>query len=884
MDNGIEISPSDKKVILGLVILILAIIFISTFINLYTEYLWFNSLNLGDYFLKIIFYRLELFGIVFIISAVILALNRLGMQSAGKEFLGEAFKVPLWIFILLALFIAYTLSVRWLDLVFFLHGQPFNVQDPIFNMDISFYVFKIPFIKDMLNVVLTTIIFCIMVSIIYYGFIFRWVKSWDELRGLFPFRGYLHVSILLSVIMILVGGYLFLYRFELLGAQHGVVNGANYTDVTIRMPVLLLLSVFSLIMAVLCIYFGYKGDLSPVSLVAATFILVLFVGLIVLPVGVQKIRVDPNELALEEKYIEYSIDFTQFAYSLGDVQENTYPISGNLTSKDIEENSGIINNIRLWDHRPLLSVYRQKQQIRTYYSINDIDIDRYNINGEYTQVMMAARELDPSLLQPNAQTWVNKHLVYTHGYGVIASPVNEVSEEGAPELITYDIPPRGEIEVERPAIYFGEEMEDYVIVNTGQKEFDYPSGDQNIFTTYQGTGGVPISNYFHKLLFTLRFSDINLLLTNYITQDSKILMHRDISERVNSIAPFLTYDEDPYVAVIDGRTYWIVDAYTTLDSFPYSERASLMGRDLDYVRNSVKIFIDAYNGSLRYYVMEDEPVVNTLQDAFPELFTSGENMSDDERSHIRYPVDLFKVQADIYSTYHMNDPQTFYNREDVWEIPYELVEDRRVLMEPYYVILTLSGGEPEFVLMLPFTPKGRDNIISWMAARCDENYGELVLYEFPKGTLVYGPMQVEARIDQDSSISQTFTLWGQVGSRVTRGNLLVIPIDNSIIYVEPVYLRAENAEIPELRGVIVAYGNDLTMQRTIMDSLRVVFGEEEEAELPVAGDIPSLVSRSIDLYERALEEIRSGNWSGFGDKLKELGDVLESMNRTVKQP
>jgi hypothetical protein len=876
-----EISaPLDKRIALSLAILLTLIILFSTAVYLYTEYLWFETLNLGGYFIKTLEYRIELFAIFFAISFVILMLNRLLMHKASEEFLGEPLKVPVWFFILLSLFFPYILSRNWVNLLFFLNGKDFNLKDPILNMDISFYAFKLPLIKDVLNLVILLVVFCLIVSIIYYLLIFRWVKTFEEFKDLFPRLGYIHISILISSIFVLAGAYLYIARFDLLSSQGGVVSGASYTDVFVRMPAMLLLSFFSVAIGCASIYFGLKRQPEMYPFLVFTLVVVVFIGLGLIPIAFQKIRVDPNELSLEEEFINYSIYYTRHAYNL-DVQKRVYPVGGSLTIDDIEKNRGIVNNIRLWDHRPLLSVYRQIQQIRTYYYINDVDVDRYYIDGQYVQVMISARELSPDLLQPTAQTWVNRHLIYTHGHGIIASPVNAISEEGRPELYVYDIPPKGKLKVTRPEIYFGEIERDYVIVRTAQMEFDYPSGERNVFTTYNGTGGVPIDSFLKKLLFAMRFGDVNLLLTGYLTEESRILMHRNIVERVFAIAPFLRYDRDPYITVIDGRLYWIIDAYTTLGNFPYSEAYGVYGGNFNYIRNSVKIFVDAYNGSVKYYVVEDEPVIRTFQEAFPDLFIPGSEMTKEERAHIRYPIDLFKIQAEIYSLYHMDDPRTFYNREDVWEIPTELLEESIVEMEPYYVILTIDQNKTEFLLMLPFSPKGRDNIISWMAARCDENYGELILYEFPKGTLVYGPMQIEARIDQDPEISQIFTLWSQAGSRIIRGNLLVIPIDNSIIYVEPVYLRAENAQIPELRGVVVAYGNTLAMKPNLEKSILAVFGKVSKPQEPVEEDLRSLTSRSIELYEKALEEIKKGNWSGFGEMLDKLGEILRRINSTV---
>ncbi|MBO8180928.1 MAG: UPF0182 family protein, partial [Archaeoglobus sp.] len=524
-----------------------------------------------------------------------------------------------------------------------------------------------------------------------------------------------------------------------------------------------------------------------------------------------------------------------------------------------------------------LSVYRQMQQIRTYYFINDVDVDRYYIDGRYTQIMITARELSTDLLSPRAKTWLNEHLIFTHGYGVVASPVNSVTKVGLADLIVEDIPPKGKIAIERPEIYYGELTTNYVIVKTKQKEFDYPLGEGNVLTTYNGSGGVKLDSYFKKLIYAIKFADVSFLLSDYITTESSLMLHRNVIDRVSTIAPFLVYDRDPYIAVIDGKQYWIIDSYTTLDKFPYSARYPTF----NYIRNPVKVFVDTYNGTTKFYVIQEEPVIRVLMKAFPDLFVSADKMSEEERAHIRYPIDLFEVQAHVYATFHMDDAKTFYNREDVWVIPQEILEDERVQMEPYYVILTLPGNDkPEFLLMLPFTPKGRDNIIAWLAARCDEEYGELRLYEFPKGQLIYGPMQIEARIDQNADISQLFTLWGQVGSKVIRGNLLVIPIENSILYIEPIYLRAVNAQIPELRGVIVVYSDVLAMRPTLDEALIAVFGEEVP-EIVEEESVKDLVRQLVELYNRAREEAGAGNWTGFGEYIERLGDTISKLNQTA---
>jgi uncharacterized membrane protein (UPF0182 family) len=877
MEKRFEITTRERKITLFLITSVALFVFLGIALDLYTEFLWFKSLNLESVFMTMLYYKVTLFMIFFIIAFVILSLNRLILQKTSYEFLGESYKLPFWIDLSLALVVAFLFSQMWIQFVYFINSVDFNLKDPIFGLDVSFYVFKLPFIQTILFFFLALIILAVLVSAAYYATIFRWIKDFNEFKDKFPRIGYIHISLLLAGIFILIAFYFYFARFDLLTSPHGAVMGAGYTDVHVVLPAMGLIAVISLIFAAISIYLGYKQNLEAMALLAIVLAIVTFLSIVAAPAMIQKLKVEPNELAREEEYIKYSINFTRFAYGL-DVKKMYYSAEDNLSVDTIERNRGTIDNIRIWDHRPLLSVYRQMQQIRTYYFINDVDVDRYYIDGRYTQIMISARELSTELLSPRAKTWLNKHLIFTHGYGVVASPVNSITKEGLPNLIVEDIPPKGKIAIERPEIYYGELTTDYVIVKTKQKEFDYPLGEGNVLTTYNGSGGVKLDSYFKKLIYSIKFGDIKFLLSDYITTESYLMYHRNIIDRVSTIAPFLVYDKDPYIAVIDGKLYWIIDSYTTLNKFPYSAKYSTF----NYIRNPVKVFIDTYNGTPEFYVIQEEPVIKVLMKAFPDLFIPASKMSEEKRAHIRYPVDLFEVQAHIYATFHMDDAKTFYNREDVWEIPKEVLEDERIEMEPYYVILTLPGNsKPEFILMLPFTPKGRDNIIAWLAARCDEEYGELRLYEFPKGQLIYGPMQIEARIDQDPEISKLFTLWGQVGSKVIRGNLLVIPIENSILYIEPVYLRAVNAQIPELRGVIVVYRDVLAMRPTLNESLIAVFGEEVKEEVVEEEGIQELVNLLVEIYNEALEEAKAGNFSGFGESIEKLGDVISKLNQTV---
>ena len=860
----------NPKRALTLTIFLLADIILSViFIDLYTEYLWFESLGYGQVFVNMLMYKFGLFTLSFAIVFTVLTVNSITLKKAIMDFLGEKIKYFHEFDLIISLIVAYGFSTEWMKLVYFVNSSDFNLKDPIFGYDISFFVFKLPFVELIIQVFAFSIFLCFINSFIYYIYYFRWVRSWEEFKEVFPELGYLHMSVLFAIVFILISIYLYVTRFDLLFSQHGVVSGASWVEVNVLMPSMLVMSIISVGFAVVCLKFR---SFEKIVILFGIFLIIIAFVLGVVPFAVQKLKVEPNELQMEWNYINYSIHYTRFAFGLDDVKRYPYEVRYDLSYDKIERHRGTIENVRIWDHRPLLDVYRQLQQIRTYYFINDIDVDRYYIDGRYTQVMISAREPSTDLLPSRAKTWVNEHLVYTHGYGVIASPVNVISKEGLPEFIVKDIPPEGEIEVEEPRIYYGEITNNYIVVNTKLEEFDYPLGDKNVFTTYNGTGGVRLDS-FKRFLFAMRFGDINLILSEYITDGSRIMFHRNIIDRVKTIAPYLRYDSDPYIAVINGRLYWIIDAYTTLERFPYSD----VHDNIAYIRNPVKVFIDAYNGTVEFYVVQEDAVLKTIEKAFP-IFKK--DMPIEFRKHIRYPINLFEIQAKVYSIYHMTEIEVFYNREDAWETPEEVFESHRIDMEPYYVILNLED-KPEFVLMLPFTPKGRENMIAWMCARCDEHYGELIVYEFPEGELVYGPMQIEARIDQNPEISKLFTLWGQVGSRVIRGNLLVIPIEGSILYVEPIYLKAEKSHIPELRGVIVAYNDYVVMGSTLESSLQSILGKRVEVE-EKPESVKDIVDKAIEYYNRALESVRQGNWSAFGEYLNKLGEILQKLNETVK--
>ncbi|HCR17859.1 MAG TPA: hypothetical protein DIU35_10285 [Candidatus Latescibacteria bacterium] len=649
-----------------------------------------------------------------------------------------------------------------------------------------------------------------------------------------------------------------------------------------------------------------------------------------MPAGVfQKLIVEPSELEKEAPYIQYNIEATNRAYGLDKIEEQSFEASEDLSWGDIEENPLTIRNVRIWDERPLKQTYQQVQEIRPYYVFPGVDVDRYTVDGVYRQVMLSARELDTNRLPSQARNWVNERLQFTHGYGVALSPVNHVSPEGLPKLMVKDIPPIADqgLEVDRPEIYYGERTFAHVVVKTGIQEFDYPKGDENQFTTYQGSGGVELGGFFRRVAFAIRLMDVNLLLSNYISAESRILFQRQISDRVRKVAPFLFYDSDPYMVISEGRLFWIQDAYTTSDMYPYSTR----WRNINYIRNSVKVVVDAYNGAVTFYQMDTEdPIIRAYAQIFPSLFEPIESMSTELKSHLRYPIDLFRIQAARYRDYHMQDVQVFYNQEDLWEIPNEIYSDRAQMMQPYYIIIKLPGEDKEeFLLMVPYTPAKKDNMIAWLAARCDgENYGHLLVYKLPKDKLIYGPMQIEARVDQQPEISSQLTLWGQRGSEVIRGNLLAIPIERSFLYVEPIYLQARqepeeqqfsgegggeggapqgqrgrqprrqeerSTAIPELKQVIVAFGGQVIMRSTFDEALTALFGnraeslamEAEQITKATSGELgrsASQLAADAELhYNRVRQSLEKWDWARAGEEMKALERTILELRKALRE-
>jgi uncharacterized membrane protein (UPF0182 family) len=788
-----------------------------------------------------------------------------------------------------ALFMGFSESSSWEKILIYLNRTSFGITDPIFNRDIGFYMFSLPFwefVRNWLSFALTLI--TVVVAAIY---VIKKAVKYEYKKLIIETPVKVHLSLLIGFILILKSWQYWLNAFKILYSTRAVIFGAGYADTHATLFALRVLMVLALVCAALFFITARKENwkLPALGLAVLVGVSILLGG--IYPTIIQSAVVLPNEGTKERPYILNNIEATRVAYGLDKIKEEEFPVKEEISFEDIEKNDETIRNIRLWDWRPIKQTLKQIQAIRLYYDFNSVDVDRYYFNGNYQQVMVSPRELDKDKIPEQARTWVNEVLTYTHGYGVVVNPVNKISGEGLPELLIKDIPPVSSVnlDITRPEIYYGEITKGYVIVKTKAKEFDYPKGDENVYSTYAGNGGMPVSSLWRRILFSIKYSNMQILLTTNFTPESRIMIYRNIQERVNKIAPFLGYDKDPYMVISkEGKLFWIQDAYTISSNYPYS--TPIAGGYFNYIRNSVKVVIDAYNGTMDFYIIDQkDPVAEVYKNIFPQLFKNFDQMPEDLKQHIRYPKDLFQVQAELYSTYHMMDPDVFYNKEDYWTIPNEIYAENEIKMEPYYIVTKLPGHErEEFILMTPFTPSTKNNMIAWLAAKNDQpDYGNLIVYKFPKEKLIFGPMQIEARIDQDSEISQQLTLWGQKGSTVIRGNLLVIPIEKSILYVEPLYLRAETGEIPELKRVILSNGSDVVIGNNLEDALGKLFVRTfREKEIVITGEektLKDLIKEAAGYYENAQEFAREGNWSKYGEELQKLEQTLKLLEEVSER-
>lgn len=892
-------KTSSRALLVGslVVLSILALIGTPAGARLWVELRWFEQLGHADVLWTPLWARLGLGALAGALAfGAMLVSLRLAVRfsKAGRRtpiYFGEtavevdltkaAAKLALPVSIAAGVIGAIVGSASWREWLLFRNGSSFGEVDPVFGRDVGFYVFTLPFL-DRLQGFVTTLALAVLAltALMYVGRAALGVQQGTP-RATSPAR--MHLAVLGAITFATLAFGAWLSSASLVISQDGLVAGAGYADIHARLPAIRIHLATALVAGAALLLGAFRQRSSFALVGVGAYLVVGVIGRMLVPAVVQTYIVEPNELERERPYIEHEITATRAAYGLDGL--TTRELSGDfaLSAEHVDANHDTIDNIRVWDHSPLLQTFGQIQEIRTYYDFESVDNDRYVIDGALRQTMLSPRELSSASL-PN-RTWINEHFTFTHGYGLTLGPVNEADDEGLPRLFVQDIPPvtdRPELEVSRPEIYFGELSNDYVFVGTANREFDHPSAEGNVYSPYEGEAGVTVEGTLFRTALSLYFGNFKIMLSDDLSDDSRVLMHREVRDRVRRLAPFLQLDDDPYLVVRENGTLaWVVDAYTATSRFPYSRAADTQTVRGNYVRNSVKAIVDAYDGTVTLYVADpDDPILATWQRIFDGLFTPMDEMPEDLRAHLRAPLDLFHVQAETLATFHMDSPELLYNREDQWSIP--ALEGAP--MEPYYTVMRLPGEpDPEFILMLPFTPARKDNLAAWMVARNDgDALGELVVYRFPNDRLVYGPQQVQNRINQDAHISQQLSLWDQRGSQADFGTLLVIPVEESLLYVLPLYLRSEGGSIPQLKRVIVVYENHIAMAQTLDLALASIFGGSEDAP-PAAAAVatsptdPDALAGPRAILERALAAQRSGDWAGYGEAIEELRQALGAL-------
>lgn len=904
----------NKKFIWIIAAIILIYFAIGNLSGFYTDYEWFR-INGGLKLFWILFFSKFNVGFFFTVLFVILFfLNFLLIRILGGKgriftnnildrlklpVLGSPRKALLLILgigvVAVGILMGSAASVYWKEYLMFTHSVPFTgyPADPVFAKNISFYIFSLPFYRFIYGWLMSSVIIITLFSV-FFHFINGGISIGNGIE--FSLFSRAHISSLLGLIVLINGIGYRLSAYALLFRDSGKFFGAGYTSVHANLIAYDVAMVLSFIAAALLFMnLVLRSFKLPVAVLVILIPAYFIMGTIV-PAVQQRFIVDPNELGKEKPYILNNINFTRRAYGIQDIKEISFANTKNLTYNDIRKNKDTISNVRLWDWRPLKQTYKQLQELKPYYYFNDVDVDRYNLSGHETAVNLSARELSLHKFAKANRTWQNTHLIYTHGYGAVLSRVDRVTPEGQPELLIYDIPPKSDIgiKIDRPELYYGEHKNAYVITNTSIKpgEFDYPWGDDNKYTTYQGTGGTKLNSFFKRLLFAVSFGDINILISGEINTNSRILYKRNIMKMVSTMTPFLEIDNDPYLVISEGKMYWVVDAFTSSDQFPYSTPMRVGGKRINYIRNSVKIVIDAYNGSMKYYVIDKkDPVIEAYAKIFPGFFRDISEISPDLKSHLRYSKSMFDIQCNILKKYHMTDPNVFYNNEDAWDLPNQIYESNEEQLKSYYLVTRLPDEkESEFIIIMPFTPFKKNNMISFLTASCDfPNYGQLKLYQLPKEKLSYGPLLIEGRIDQDPEISKQLTLWSQKGSSVIRGNMLAIPIEESLLFIEPLYLKAESSAMPELKQVIVAFNDKIVMEKDLASAIEKLFYtgsfmqmDDSNSTRPFSEKIKDLSSKAYTHYSRAEQRMKAGDWKGYGDELKKLKEVL-SMMKNMKE-
>lgn len=951
----------ERKIML--VVMVLVVIFALFFglVGFIADFMWFREMGYIDVFFKQLVTQLTVGIPTFIVitGLVMMYLHHLRksyfskIASSEPTDLKKLKKQTNWLAVIFGvLTTVMSVTQLWFEILKFANSTGFDIQDPLFHLDVSFYIFKLEFLTQLNEILIGVIVGFVVLTILYY-IILMTVRTPDVFKEEVPpgaedlggerysgnsnpfsggnndagqsqaqdpftkfaealtgkkfqsrpvkpkkqfddsnFKQLMQIAsgkiaVLGFIFFAMLGLNFFLQQFDLLHEHTGAVYGAGFTDVNVTLWVLRVLCVLSAVSAILFVVNMKRKKYKSLLTVP---VIMIVIGLAGSGAGylVQNFIVSPDEINKESKYLEKNIEYTQYAYQLDDVDVKSFAADHKLTSEDIKANSETINNIRINDFDPAKQYYNQTQSIRQYYSFYDVDVDRYVINGKYTQAFLTAREIDETKID---SSWLNKHLKYTHGYGATLSRVDKVTSSGQPDVLIGNIPPEStveEIQITRPEIYFGELSNEYIIVNTDEMEFDYPDGATNKYTQYEGTAGIKM-NFFNRLVFAVREGSMKLLVSSNIDSNSKIIINRNVMARVQKIMPQLSYENDPYLVTDNGKLYWMVDAYTESSLYPYSEP---FDGNTNYIRNSVKVVVDAYNGDVKFYIVdENDPIAKTMQKIYPTLFRSFDEMPEGLQAHIRYPNYLFQIQASVYSRYHMEDVGVFYQKEDLWDIANEIYGTEKVQMTPNYYIAKLPGEtSAEFFNSIPFTPRSKQNMTALMVARNDGgNYGQLILYQFPKSKTVYGPEQIEAQIDQNTEISKEFSLWSSNGTSYRRGNMFVIPINTSLLYVEPVYLEATNSSIPEVKRIIMAYGDKIAYEETLADCLTSLFGGDAEKGVdnessPVSDekDSQTLSTRQLaklasQAFEDAQNAQKNGDWAEYGKYLDKLEEYLNQL-------
>ena len=961
---------------LSIIIMLIAIVIcaVMMLVNYITDWMWFKDLGYTSVFWKKLITEIEIFIPTFVVMGL---LTRFYLRTLRNGYFRkiESHEIPnikrmnstAWMLsVLLATAVGiYASWGTWLVFLKAANSTKFNYSDPLFNLDIGFYIFKLDWLDTLNEIILGAIIGLVLVTLIYYAYllsvrtpdifihdappveeepepepepdedeepkvIYRTPIDHSVIGRMFRaskkavdtafdknhkrakgsrvdvnnsnLEHLMDIAsgklIILGVLFYLMLGVdFFLKQFDLLHTHTGAVYGAGFVDVNITLWVYRAIMLLSLIGAVTLAIHIKKGEITKLLKVPVIMIAVFALGAGAASL-VQSLIVSPDEINKETKYLKNNIEYTRHAYAIDDIRVAPYSADDTITADTIQNNEETIGNIRINDYEPVKDFYNQTQSIRQYYRFNDTDIDRYNIDGQITQTYLSAREIDEEKI---SDTWINRHLKYTHGYGAAVSQVDTVTPSGQPDVIEGNIPPETNVDVlkiDRPEIYFGELSKDYIIVNTKESEFDYPDGSENKYTEYEGSTGIKL-NLINRCLFALREGNIKILVSSNITSKSRMIYFRSVVDRVEKIMPYLSYEEDPYMTIIDGKLYWILDAYTTSSKYPYSEPYTGEVNSTNYIRNSVKVVVDAYNGTVDFYIVDDsDPIAQTFRKIYPKLFKPSDQIPENMRAHLRYPNALFKIQASVYTKYHMDEVKVFYQREDLWDIAHQIYGTEDTQMDPSYYIFNLPDTEEgaEFINMVPFTPKSKQNMTAIMMARNDgANYGQLIVYTMPKNKTVYGPMQIEAQIDQNTEISKEFSLWASSGSTYKRGDLFVIPIGNSLMYVEPVYLEASNQAIPEVKRVILAYQDKIAYEPTLQEALMSMFGgtvdgrkaesvtDSGSDEDGTSNDVQSLIKMAQNAYDKAVEAQKNGDWAEYGKYLGQLEKYLTRLSEMSPQ-